>query len=78
MFNGFKVLNNNYIFLFLDNNYEFAQDINTKRKKENKILSECKEYLYSHKLNFNNKLYFVSNGIVIGYIEKYKLQKRDI
>ena len=37
MFNGFRVLNSNYIYLFLNNNYEFASDINTKQKKEKKI-----------------------------------------
>ena len=73
MFNGFKKVNDDYIYLYLDNNYEFADDINTKIKKENKIRQECINYLYSHNLNFNNKLYFVSNGIVIGYISKNKL-----
>ena len=73
MFNGFRVLNNNYIYLFLDNNYEFASDINTRRKKENTIISECKNYLIGHNLSFNDKLYFVSNGVVIGYITKDKL-----
>ena len=37
MFNGFRVLNSNYIYLFLNNNYEFASDINTKQKKEKNI-----------------------------------------
>lgn len=74
MFNGYRVLNNDYIFLFLDNNYEFANDINTKRKKENKIINECINYLYFNNINFNNKLYFVSNGIVIGYIKKENLK----
>ena len=36
MFNGFRILNSNYIYLFLNNNYEFASDINTKQKKEKK------------------------------------------
>ena len=73
MFNGFRVLNNNYIYLFLDNKYEFASDINTRRKKEHTIISECKNYLIGHNLSFNDKLYFVSNGVVIGYITKDKL-----
>ena len=37
MFNGFRVLNKNYIYLFLDNKYEFASDINTKQERK-KIL----------------------------------------
>ena len=45
MFNGFRVLNSNYIYLFLNNNYEFASDINTKQKKEKKIIDECKNFL---------------------------------
>lgn len=73
MFNGFRKINDDYIYLFLDNKYEFASDINTKRKKENKIIDECKRYLYLHNLTFNNKLYFVSNGVVIGYISKNKI-----
>lgn len=73
MFNGFRKINEDYIYLFLDNKYEFASDINTKRKKENKIIDECKRYLYLHNLTFNNKLYFVSNGVVIGYISKNKI-----
>ena len=73
MFNGFRVLNSNYIYLFLNNNYEFANDINTKQKKEKKIIDECKNFLFSHNLSFNDKLYFVSNGIVIGYITKNNL-----
>ena len=77
MFNGFRILNN-YIYLFLDNNYEFASDINSKEKKENKIAEECVNYLKSHNLSFNDKLYFVSNGIVIGYIDKKKLSKYKI
>ena len=74
MFNGFRVLNKNYIYLFLDNKYEFASDINTRRKKENTIISECKNYLIGHNLSFNDKLYFVSNGVVIGYITKDKFK----
>lgn len=70
MFNGFRVLNDNYIYLFLDNKYEFSSDVNTKDKKESKIVDECKNYLIKHNLSFNDKLYFVSNGVVIGYINK--------
>lgn len=75
MFNGFRILNNNYIYLFLNNKYEFSSDINTKEKKENTIINECKNYLINHNLSFNDKLYFVSNGIVIGYITKNKLMQ---
>ena len=42
MFNGFRVLNSNYIYLFLNNNYEFASDINTKQKKKRKLLMNVK------------------------------------
>ncbi|MBO5182825.1 MAG: hypothetical protein J6B64_00265 [Bacilli bacterium] len=73
MFNGFKILNSRYIYLFLDNNYEFADDINTKNKKQNKIIEECVNYLNTHNLPFNDRIYFVSNGIVIGYLDKNKL-----
>ena len=78
MFNGFRVLNNNYIYLFLDNNYEFASDISTNEEKENKIAEECRKFLNLHNLTFNDRLYFVSNGIVIGYINKNKLDKFKI
>ncbi len=76
MFNGFRIINDNYIYLFLDNNYEFASDVNTKDKKQNKIIEECSNYLNKHNLKFNNRLYFVSNGIVIGYIDKNKFNNK--
>ena len=76
MFNGFRVINDNYIYLFLDNNYEFSSDVNTKDKKQNKIIEECSNYLNKHNLKFNNRLYFVSNGIVIGYIDKNKFNNK--
>lgn len=75
MFNGFKKVNENYIYLYLDNNYEFASDINTKERKQNEIIKDTREFLRSHNLNFNNRVYYVSNGIVIGYINKYNLLK---
>ena len=71
MFNGYRVIDNR-VFLFLDNNYEFASDINTKRKKEKTIIEECEKYLFRHNLTFNDKLYFVSNKNIIGFIEKNK------
>ena len=75
MFNGFKKVNENYIYLYLDNNYEFAKDINTRLKKQNEIIKDTKEFLKAHNLNFNNRVYYVSNGIVIGYINKNNLLK---
>lgn len=75
MFNGYRILNNNYLYLFLDNNYEFGNDINTKEEKENKIKEECRKFVNIHNLKFNDKLYFISNGIVIGYINKNKLEE---
>ena len=38
MFNGYKKINDNYIYLYLDNNYEFAKDITTKLQKQNEII----------------------------------------
>lgn len=75
MFNGFKKVNDNYIYLYLDNNYEFANDVNTKSKKQNEIIKDTRDFLREHNLNFNNRVYYVSNGIVIGYINKYNLLK---
>lgn len=75
MFNGFKKVNENYIYLYLDNNYEFASDINTKERKQNEIIKDTRDFLLSHNLNFNNRVYYVSNGIVIGYINKHNLLK---
>lgn len=74
MFNGFKIINKDYIYLYLDNNYEFASDINTKEKKQNTIINDTKSFLNSHNLSFNKKLYYVSNGTVIGYINRYNLK----
>ena len=71
MFNGFKIINKDYIYLYLDNKYEFSSDINTKESKENKIIDDAKEFLKDHNLSFNKRLYFVTNGVVIGYINKY-------
>lgn len=74
MFNGFKIINKDYIYLYLDNKYEFSSDINTKENKENKIIDDAKEFLKDHNLSFNKRLYFVTNGVVIGYINKYNLK----
>lgn len=74
MFNGFKIINKDYIYLYLDNKYEFSSDINTKESKENKIIDDAKEFLKDHNLSFNKRLYFVTNGVVIGYINKYNLK----
>ncbi len=75
MFNGFKIIDKDYIYLYLDNNYEFASDINTKEQKEGKIINDTISFLNNHNLSFNKRLYYVSNGIVIGYINKYNLDK---
>lgn len=75
MFNGYRILNSNYLYLFLDNNYEFGNDVNTREEKENKIKEECRKFINIHNLNFKDRLYFVSNGIVIGYINKIKLNE---
>ena len=34
-----KILNKDYIYLYLDNRYEFASDINTKERKEQTIIN---------------------------------------
>lgn len=73
MFNGFKILYD-YVYLYLDNNYEFANDINTKLKKQNKIVEECRNYLNEHNIKASNRIYFISKGIVIGYIDKDKIK----
>jgi hypothetical protein len=75
MFNGYKFINNSYIYLYLDNNYEFASNINTKTLKQNEIIKDTREFLKTHNLNCNNRVYYVSNGIVIGYINKHNLYK---
>lgn len=72
MFDGFKYINNN-ICLFLNNNYEFSSDINTKNKKEKRIIDECKNFLRMHNISFKDRLYFAQNNYIIGYINKDKL-----
>lgn len=75
MFNGFKTINKDYIYLYLDNNYEFANDISTKEQKQREIIKSSRKFLMDHNINFNNKLYYVSNGVVIGYITKNNLYR---
>ena len=75
MFNGFKKINNQYIYLYLDNKYEFADDINTRDKKQSEIIKDTKKFIENHNIGFNDKLYYVSNGVVIGYITKNNLYK---
>lgn len=72
MFNGFKILYD-YVYLYLDNNYEFASDINSKEKKQSKIIEECNNYLREHNIKSRDKVFFISKGIVIGYIDKNKI-----
>lgn len=74
MFNGFKILNKDYIYLYLDNRYEFASDINTKERKEQTIINSTISFLNNHNLSFDKRVYFVSNGTVIGYINKINLK----
>ena len=74
MFNGFKILNKDYIYLYLDNRYEFASDINTKERKEQTIINSTISFLNNHNLSFYKRVYFVSNGTVIGYINKRNLK----
>ena len=69
MFNGFKILNKDYIYLYLDNRYEFASDINTKERKEQTIINSTISFLNNHNLSFDKRVYFLSNGTVIGYIK---------
>ena len=75
MFNGYRVINKRYIYLYLDNNYEFANDINTREKKKMDILNSCSNYLKNHNLDLIDKVYLVSNGVVLGYINKDTLDK---
>ena len=74
MFNGFKILNKDYIYLYLDNRYEFASDKNTKERKEQTIINSTISFLNNHNLSFDKRVYFVSNGNVIGYINKRNLK----
>lgn len=74
MFNGFKILNKDYIYLYLDNRYEFSSDINTKERKEQTIINSTISFLNNHNLSFDKRVYFVSNGTVIGYINKTNLK----
>ena len=74
MFNGFKILNKDYIYLYLDNRYEFSSDINTKERKEQTIINSTISFLNNHNLSFDKRVYFVSNGTVIGYINKWNLK----
>ena len=69
-----KILNKDYIYLYLDNRYEFASDINTKERKEQTIINNTISFLNNHNLSFDKRVYFVSNGTVIGYINKRNLK----
>ena len=75
MFNGYRKINDSYIYLYLDNNYEFASDINTREKKKMDIINSCNNFINGHNLKFNDRVYLISNGIVIGYINKYTLDR---
>lgn len=75
MFNGYRNINNEYIYLYLDNNYEFSSDLDTKEKKKLDIINSCNNFIDIHNLKFNDRVYLISNGLVIGYINKYVLDK---
>lgn len=75
MFNGYRMINNHYLYLYLDNNYEFASDINTREKKKMDIINSCNNFLINHNLNLVDKVYLISNGVVLGYINKETLNR---
>lgn len=69
------MINKRYVYLYLDNKYEFASDINTRDKKKMDIINSCNNYLKEHNLNLIDKVYLVSNGVVLGYINKNTLDQ---
>lgn len=74
MFNGFRKLNENNVLLSFNNNYKFNNDLDYK-SKEKIILNETKKFIINHNINFNKKILYVYNGIIIGYINKTLLNK---
>lgn len=75
MFNGYRKINDSSVYLYLDNNYEFASDVNTKEKKKLDIINSCNNFITMHNLKFDDRVYLISNGIVIGYITKTTLNR---
>ena len=76
MFNGYKKVNDNFIYLYLDNNYEFASDINTKKLKQNEIIKDTKNFLINHNLTCNNRIYY--GGMSHGYCQSFRSKCKEI
>lgn len=61
--------NNEVLFLYLINTYEFANDLNDKNNKEN-IIKKVTNYINNANIDFNGtKIYLVINDIIISSIE---------
>jgi len=61
-----NINNEKILYLFVENNYEFAQEFN--KKDDNISLKQkIKKYIEENKINFSGKkIFLVINGLIIG------------
>lgn len=64
-----KVNNEDVLYLYLTNAYEFAQDLENKEENNENISSRVKNYIRNRGIKFEgNKVYLVVDGIIIGTV----------
>ena len=77
MFYNWNILiinNEEVLYLFVQNNYEFLSNLYA--KDDNKLIAIIKNYLKENKISFNGKkIYIVFNNLVIGIINNLKFKK---
>jgi len=72
MFDRYLIVNNNNqesLYLYINNYYEFSNDFNSSIKKNNNLKSLIKRYIRYKKIIFKGtKVFLVVAGIVISYV----------
>jgi len=72
MFNRYLIVNNNNqesLYLYINNYYEFSSDFNSSIKKNYDLKSLIKRYIRDKHIIFNGtKVFLVVAGIVISYV----------
>lgn len=72
MFSRYLIINNNYsenLYLYIYDYYKFNSNLLNSKFKRNTMFNIIYKYIKLNKIKFKgNKIFFVFNGIVIGYV----------
>ena len=72
MFDRYLIIKNQneeFLYLYINNYYEFSKDFRTRVNKENNIKNIIREYMKQRNILFRgSKIFLVISGVVISYI----------